>query len=154
MAIVDVEDLYGTFPIMIFAKQYERIRGSLAEDKIVTINGRLSIRVGQSPIIVVENINFVGEENNNDYVFVPNKPKLVMGEEKVVSNKTVYLQFDINNEKIRKVVQEILLSYAGTAAVKVQWDRKLYTLPIKVEPSLALESELKVLLGDGNVKIM
>ncbi len=154
MAIVDVEDLYGTFPIMIFAKNYEKIRNSLAEDKIITVNGRLSIRVGQSPIIVSETVTFVGEENPDDYSYVAPKQKLVMGEDKTVSNKNVYLQFDINNEKIRRVVQDILLSYPGTAMVKVQWERKLYPLNIKVDPSLALESELKVLLGDNNVKVI
>ena len=154
MAIVDVEDLYGTFPIMIFAKNYEKIRNSLAEDKIITVNGRLSIRVGQSPIIVSETISFVGEEPEQDYTYVAPKQKIVVGEEKAVSNKTIYLQFDINNEKIRRVVQDILLSYAGTAPVKVQWERKLYPINIKAEPCLALESELKVLLGDNNVKIL
>ena len=154
MAIVDVEDLYGTFPIMIFAKNYEKIRNSLAEDKIITVNGRLSIRVGQSPIIVSENITFVGEEQQVDYNALALKQKLVMGEEKNKSNKTVYLQFDITNQKITKVVQEILMSYPGTAPVRVQWERKLYPINITVEPSFALESELKVLLGDNNIKIL
>ena len=154
MAIVYIEDLYGTFPIMIFAKNYEKIRNSLAEDKIITVNGRLSIRVGQSPIIVSENITFVGEEPQTDYNVVAPKQKLVMGEEKNKSNKTVYLQFDITNSKITKVVQEILLSYPGTAHVRVQWERKLYPINIWVDPSFALESELKVLLGDNNIKIL
>ncbi|MBQ8468307.1 MAG: DNA polymerase III subunit alpha [Clostridia bacterium] len=152
IAIVDIEDMYGIFSVMIFGKLYDQIRLRLAEDKIVSISGRLSIRVGMSPIIIVESINFVGEDEplrNTTQV-----KRTIVGESTEKSNKTLYLQFDINNIKIRNVVTDILSSYPGATPVKVQWERKLYTLDQSVDISEALKSELGVMLGENNIKVL
>ena len=151
IAIVDIEDLYGTFSIMIFGKLYDKIRLHLAEDKIVLINGRLSIRVGMSPIIIAESIEFVGEDNQK---FSLEEKRLVVGETGTKDRRTLYMQFDLNNPKIAKVVYDILASYPGSASVKIQWDKKLYAVDYSVNISEALISELEVMIGENNIKIM
>ncbi len=153
MAILDVEDLYGMYSIMVFNRQYESIKDRLAEDKIITVNGHLSIRVGQQPIIIAEKITFVGE----DQVVKPavsQKQPIIIGETAPVSKQTLYLRFDINNEKIFAVVEDILRSYGGIVPVKVQWDGKLYALNGKITATEACLAELTALLGEQNIKVM
>ena len=150
MAILDVEDFYGTFSVMVFGRVYEQIRGRLEEDKIIVINGKLSIRVGMSPIIVATTIDFIGDGEN----YTVQEQKLVIGETEKTSRQTLYLQFDINNTKIYNTIDEILSSYKGNCPVKIQWDKKLYSVNKRVDLCETLESELKVMLGENNIKII
>ena len=152
MAILDIEDLYGMFSVMMFNRQYEQFKNQLAEDKIVTVSGRLSIREGQNPIIICEAITFLDDETASSAQKV--KQPLIMGETAPIVKQTLYLRFDVTNNKILDVVDNILSSYNGLVPVKVQWGSKLYALSRAVNVTEALLAELKSLLGEANVKLM
>ncbi len=154
MAILDVEDLYGTFSVMIYARLFDQVKAKLAEDKIVVVNGRLSVREGFTPTIIAENINFVGEESDQYNTTSYKKERIVFGETNNLSNHILYLQFDIQNERILNAVNNILISYCGNTQVRAVWDKKAYPLGILVEPTAALISELKNMLGSNNVKLV
>lgn len=148
-AILTIEDLYGTFEVMIFNKLYEIVRGELSVDKVITIHGNLSIRTGDSPIILAEKVTFfesgvapeISRQNN---IFVDDS--------NVVAQK-LYLKYNINEKSVAREVSEILSSYPGTTPVFVQSDDKLFDMKTKVNPSNALLLELKTTIGENCVRL-
>ena len=153
MAILVVEDIYGEFDCMMFNKTYEKFAESLTEDRIVHITGRVSIRVGDKPIILVENLEYLDEKKAEEI----QKPqeKAVFGESKPVEKvKNVYLKFDITDAKLVETLGEILSCYQGASPVFVQYNKKLYNLGFSVEPTTSLIAEVSSIIGDANIKII
>ncbi len=136
MAILDVEDLYGTFSVMVVPKMYDKYKQFLVEDEIIYINGKLSIRVGKEPIIMLERMSLM----KND----------VKEEQK--TDKTLYLKYNMQ-DKISDKVNLILNIYQGEYLVVVRntADNKAYKLPKKVNCNNHLINELIGLLGEENV---
>lgn len=56
MGFVTLEDLTGQIECLVFPKIYERYQGMMAEDDLVVLTGRLSIREEESPKLLVERI--------------------------------------------------------------------------------------------------
>ncbi len=156
MAVVKLEDLYGSFEVMVFTKFYEQIKEQLVEEAIVTVSGRLSLRPGERPIIIMDKMTFIDEDNKEEVYEEYNK-KLDFNSdvgEKEVKKPKLYMQFDINDENIKKEVFDILDAYQGDTETYVQFNKKLYLLGRKVNPTTALLSELKLIVGDRNVKVL
>ena len=63
MAFVTVEDLYGTIEIIVFENCYNESSKYLAEESIVTVEGRLSLREDDEPKIVARTIKPFGENS-------------------------------------------------------------------------------------------
>ena len=156
MAIIKIEDHYGTVDVMIFNKLYEQIKEKLVEDNMVVISGRVSIREGDNPIIIADKVNLVDEDTNANKQQFENAPKLTFGlDEKVeVKKPKLYLRFDITNKELKGKAVKIMQVYSGDTEVYVQHERKLYSLNITVNPSKALIGELSLLLGDQNIKVL
>lgn len=153
MAVIKIEDLYGSVEVMIFNKYYEQLRDELYEDVIVEVFGRLSIRSGERPIIIMEKMNFVEHENNQEDV--KTEKKIVFNDiEETKKNVRLYMQFNIENEILKNKVFEILSAYPGDADSFVQFNKKLYSMGAAVNPSSALVNELKYVLGNENVKVL
>ena len=155
MAILTLEDLYGTIELMVFNKIYEQIKNDLVEDAIVEVSGKLSLRDGERPIIILEKIRFVEEDKTHSNQNAQEKQKIVFNDiaEKKKTQR-VYLQFNIEDSSLKANVFEILSGYPGEAETFVQFNKKLYSMNALVSPTPALESELMNLLGDRNVKII
>lgn len=139
MAIVSIEDTYGTFDCMVFAKTYERFRDLIEEDKMVTVRGRVSIREGKSPVVVVDNI-------------IPWEDKKV---DLVKDEKKVYLRFDTKNIDIYNTVKRIASTYVGDSSVVVKCSTsgRVFGFTAKVDPNNYLLNELIGLLGEENVVV-
>jgi DNA polymerase-3 subunit alpha len=153
MAIITVEDIYGEFDCMMFNKTYEKFAESLTEDRIVHITGRVSIRVGDKPIILVENLEYLDEKKAEEI----QKPqeKAVFGETKQVETvKKVYLKFDITDAHLVETLGEILSCYQGASPVFVQYNKKLYNLGFSVDPTTSLVAEVSSIIGEANIKII
>ena len=88
MAVISIEDLYGTFEVMLFNKIYEKVKYELQEDAMLTIKGHLSLRDGQKPIIIADSISFWNDETG------ANGGAASLQKEEVVTKrpKTLYLQ--------------------------------------------------------------
>ena len=154
LAIVKVEDVYGTIDVMVFNKLYELIRYELVEDAVIQVTGKVSIRAGDSPIIIAEKIDFLDKENVNKVVTATN---VSFGEERIESvknNQKLYMRFDINNQSIKDKVLNVLDVYPGGCETLVQHDKKLYSMRKYISPSENLLSELYSILGKENVKLL
>ena len=137
MAIIDVEDLYGTFSCMITPNVYDKYKSILEEDNIVMINGKFSYRVGREPIIMVEKISVMKEQQEQE----ENK------------DRTLYLKYNSKDKKLNDKVILILSLYKGDYPVCVRCtsDNKAYKLSKRVNGNNHLINELIGLLGEGNV---
>lgn len=154
MAILTVEDIYGEYDCMMFNKLYERYAETLTTDRIVHIQGKVSIRVGDKPIILIENLEYL-DEKKSQQAESKDDSKVVFGEtkkEEVIQK--VYLKFDINNKAVVDEIGDILGCYPGKSPVFVQHDRKLYNLGLMVTPSNSLKAEISGLIGIDNIKII
>jgi DNA polymerase-3 subunit alpha len=143
MAIVKVEDLYGTMDIMIFNKQWEVIKNKVTVDNMATFKGKLSIRDGERPIIIISSVEFWQEEESQqtlaqskvDNIAKKNYPKL-------------YLKFDCQNEKLKSEVIEILKHSAGghslVTIVCEKTRKKLCYKNIKIDTRLLSQLEVYI----------
>ena len=154
MAILTVEDLYGDFDVMIFNKMYEPIAETLENDKIVHINGKISIRVGDRPIIIATNIEFLDDRDKQKNVAPTKKQPQIFGEDaKKEEPKKIYLRLDLRNKDVVDDICEILYCYEGNSPVFVQHQNKLYDMQIFSDASNSLVAELSALIGPENIKI-
>ena len=157
MAILKIEDLLGSYDVMMFNKFYEQYKDELVEDAVVLIEGRLSIRDGDSPIIILDKMSFVEKENEQtQQIEQPKEQKLVFNEQKEKQEKKqrLYMQFNIENEDLKEQIFEVLQSYPGDVETFVQHNRKLYTLNSNVNLKAGLISELEYLVGKNNIKVI
>ena len=140
MAILTIEDINGTFDVMIFNKGYMKYRDLLMEDNLVTIRGKLSIRDGKSPVVIAEAI-------------IPWEKKTK--EEPKRENQKLYLRFNTQNEEVYNNVKKITASYPGQTQViiKCSASNKAFSFNTKVEINNYLKNELIGLLGEENVII-
>ena len=155
MAILRVEDMYGTVDVMLFNKLYEKVKNDLQEDSMAIVKGRVSIREGQNPIIICDTVEIVDDKNKVD--LQTEKKKLVFGEDnKTVQKKMpkLYLKFDLANEDLKNEVCSLLSVYPGEVQVLVQYNQKLYSIGIKAATSPACLAELSSLIGSNNIKVI
>ena len=146
MAIVKVEDLYGTIDVMLFPKAYSKFKHTLYEDAMGTFTGKLSIRYGETPSVMLESFtswtNEVSEEET--------KPV----EEEVQKPKTLYLRFDTKNTSLYNSIIEILDSHIGASSVYIKCSStgKAFKLNSTVSYDNLLEYELLALLPPQDIK--
>lgn len=155
LAIVKVEDVYGTIDVMVFNKLYETIRYELVEDAVIQVTGRVSLRAGDSPIIIAEKITFLDKDNpgnisNNISNADPNTNNTTASK----NGQKLYMRFDINDDVIKDKIVNVLDVYPGSCEVLVQFEKKLYSMRKFVLPSENLLSELYSIIGKDNVKLV
>ena len=149
MAVVTVEDLYGTFEVLVFPKIYEKFKPYLLVDSMMTFIGKISIREGDRPIVLPEDIQMW---QNKDDKKVEEKP----AEAKPKRVEKLYLKFDLTDEVLKQTIFEILSNYAGEHPVvaKCSVQNKAFSLPFKVDGSVALQNELCGYLEPENIVLM
>lgn len=141
MAMVTMEDLYGTLNLMVFPKAYAKLRNVMQEDEMYTVSGRLSIREGDTPIIIVDNL-------------IPwQKPEQEKEEKKT---KKLYIKFDTQNATLYNRVMATLDSYKGDTQTIICCNSKNQAFNAKkfVNAGNHLLNELNGLLGEQNVKLV
>lgn len=138
MAVVHVEDIYGTFTTMVVPKAYEKYKDLLKEDNIIEILGKFSERPGKDSVIMVEKITELKQQEDDNKEI-----------------KKVYLKYDASNSKICDKINLILSLYPGESSVVVRStaDGKAYKQSKKVSASNYLYNELVGVLGEENVII-
>lgn len=145
MAIVTIEDLFGTFDVMVFPNLYDTYKSILKEDSLVKLKGKISIREGEKPIILLEEMETwnVKTENKTEQKQQEKQQKL-------------YLKFSTEDKQTMDLVVDILKTYSGKLPVAVQCSthNKLYSLPYKVDGSSALLNELYAVLSENCIKLI
>lgn len=140
MAFIEIEDIYGSFEAVLFGKTYAKYKDLVEEDGLVTIRGRISIRDGKAPSVVVENM--LAWEKKEE-------------ESKVVSNKKLYLRFNTQNSDIYNQVKMISANHIGDSQVVIKCSEtgKVFSFATKLDINNYLINELIGLLGENNVVV-
>ena len=140
MAMITLEDIYGTIEVMAFPKVYTKYKDVLKEDDLFTITGRISIRDGEAPVVMAES-------------FVRWSAPAPKEEQK---NQKLCLKFDMQNKALYDKVYDTLLSYKGNSEVfsKCTTTEKKYKMPLKVNVVNHLINELNGLIGEENVIVV
>ena len=137
MCFLQIEDIYGTFEVIVFAKAYNKYKDLLVEDGLVTIRGKISLRPGSNPVILAENVSSwqKKEEENN------------------ISEKKLYLRFDTKDPDVYGKVKAIVSSYPGESQIVVKCNSSdsAFAFSSKVDINNYLINELIGLLGEANV---
>ena len=142
MAIITIEDIYGTFDCMIFPNVFDRYKGVLEEDKIISISGKLSVRDNEAPVVIIESLR--------DWKLNEKK------EEPKTTEQKLYIKFDTNDKAIYNKVMLILRMYAGDCPVicKCTSKNQAFKINKQVNPSNLLINELIGVLGEGSVLLV
>lgn len=138
MAILKIEDLYGTFDAMFFPNVWARLKQQIHEEDLITIFGKASVRDTENGIVLVENIKHWDKE-----------------EEQVKNIKTLYLKFNTTNEVSLNLVEKCLKTYAGEdeVVIKCSLTNQVFKHKLKVNANNYLCNELSGIIGEENVVV-
>jgi len=147
MAILEVEDLDGSYEVMVFPNVYERTKHLLKPDSFITIIGKVSIRSGEDePIILAEKIE-PWEIGNQVDTSVPKevKPKA----------KRLLLKFDTTNNELLDDVLKILRKHFGQnqVVIKCSAQDKALNPKVTVDAGISVVNELCALLPPENIRV-
>ncbi len=141
MAILSVEDLLGTCDVMMFPKNWARVKNIVTEESVVKISGKISIRDGQSPIVIADSLELL---NRTAPMEVP-----------VEKQQKLYLRFNLQDPVVKTDCFNVLTSYSGDIPVVIKDTAtgNAFAPEIKVRECKAILYELHQILGEENVKL-
>ncbi|NCB48093.1 MAG: DNA polymerase III subunit alpha [Clostridia bacterium] len=139
MAILKVEDLFGTFEVMITPAVYAKNLGKIVEDALVKIHGKVSIRDDKSFLIIADRVVFLDEQTM-----------------KAEATKTLYLKYDTQDSVLHANILTILKNYPGKIPVMIRCasTNKPFKLNLLVNPNNYLINELNAIIDENNIKFM
>ena len=142
MAIAKMEDLYGQIDLMLFPNVYSKYKGQVDTDSLIKVKGKLSIRDGERPSVLVDTIEPLAGENKQREE-VQEKPK------------TLYLKYDLQNIELHENVYNLLSEYKGATPVIVRCasTNKIYKLNLFIDASGSLLTELHAYIKDEFIKL-
>ena len=151
MAILRIEDLYGTFDVMVVPNAYEKFKSKLVEDNLIKVHGKVSLKDDNSVIIIADNISLLDGEVP---VSTPQQPVFENKKQEIV--KTLYLKYDTTNGTIHAQILKIAKSYPGNSPIiiKCVGTDKVFKLNLKVNPNNYLLNEINALLPESDIKLM
>ena len=137
MAFLTVEDLYGTFDVMLFPAQYERYKDKLKEDSLITIVGKVSIPEGRDLSILPDKISFWDSA-------VDVEPEIIEEPATKEVEKKLYLKFDTTNKTLETKIKKILANYPGNEQVVIKCEKtsKVLSYSFKIGVNNYLLNEL------------
>lgn len=144
MAIIKLEDMYGSFDAMLFSKVYAMNKDLLSVDAIVKIRGKLSIN-DRGVCVRVEDISPM---DSSTPVIEEKK------EEKVVPK--LYLMYDLTDENLSKEIFALLKANPGESPVivKCSKQKKPFKLSVTVNAKGFLINELHAYIEDDYIKVI
>ncbi len=140
MAILNVEDLYGGVECVLFPKTFDRCKNLVEAENIVKIFGKLQLREGRAPSVMIEKM-FPFEETADAAV-------LDAGEAKV---KRKMLGIKLTGGESVDEICEILSAYPGDVEVILKSpEGKVFKASEKVRECNGLKIELSSVLDEQN----
>lgn len=135
MAFITIEDLTSNIEMLVFPKIFTLYSSFLHEDRIICVNGKMSISEDQPTKLIAEEI-FPLE-------------RLLDG------NKKLWLKIEKGSEITLEQIIEIIAKHKGHTPVIVYDERDNKKMPLKeaykVSPDSFFMEDIKKLLGDENV---
>lgn len=142
MAVCNLEDLYSSIEVVFFSKALKSVKQKLIGDTVVCIDGRLSIKDGETPKIIGDSVVAL-EQNETDKVVKKDDSKL----EK--------LCIDLNGrEDMYEQIIAVLEKNGGESKVFMRYENKNFELNIKVGNLASLKYTLISLLDAKRVIIL
>ncbi len=142
MAMCSLEDLYGTINLMVFPKAYEKLKNKLQQDSLVTIVGKLSIRDGEAPVVICENVIpwIIDDEEEN---------------KNLIPQQKLYLRFNTQNSKLYAKVMQVLKEHLGenSVIIKCTETQNVFKVQTTVNISNYLINSLNGILEAENVVV-
>lgn len=134
MAFVTVEDLYGPFEVVVFPNIFERSAGLLAEDSIIVVKGKLSMKEDEMPSLLADTVTAIADTAKN---FRAVKIKIPDGMEGGLAK-----------------VKAVMLKHKGDIPVIIYQGDKGYraSQDMWIDNSGEFRSEIETLLGKENIK--
>ena len=150
MAILKIEDMYGSFDAMLFGRTYTNHKSLIEIDKIVKIKGKLTIN-DRGVCVRVDNLSEiqnpvdakVKEENLDKQVEAKREP-------------TLYLMYDLTDKKLADDIYDLLKNYPGDSPVIVKCSKQHQAFKLKttVNPKGFLINELHAYIDDDYIKVI
>ena len=139
MAFAKLEDLYGNIELTIFPASYKVIKNFLIEDSMVTVKGKLNIRDGEKPTVLVDEI--IPWQNNKEI--------------EKNQNERLFLKFNTTDIKLYNTILSIISSYPGKSEIFVRCSatEKAFKMNRKASISQHLLGELLGILPQEDVLV-
>ena len=159
MAFVTVEDLYGSVECVCFPKVYEKIRSFLEADKVVSVDGKMSIDAEKLPAIIVDRMTefSLDEKPPIAKAAAVNREgetaRPIVKAEKPDKDKKLWLNVSDLDEADIEELMETLTFYEGETPVVFVKNGKKMLCSQKVTAGKALMAELAGFLPEACVKL-
>ena len=159
MAFVTVEDLYGSVECVCFPKVYEKIRSFLEADKVVSVDGKMSIDAEKLPAIIVDRMTefSLDEKPTIAKAAAVNREgetaRPTVKAEKPDKDKKLWLNVSDLDEADIEELMETLTFYEGETPVVFVKNGKKMLCSQKVTAGKALMAELAGFLPEACVKL-
>ena len=143
MAIITVDDVFGSISIMAFPKIYCKIKDKIETDKIMIFTGKINKRAGENTVVILETVQDVENEQQKE------KEEETKD---VIKPKKLYLKFDCTKQEVQDSILNVLKNYIGDTKVIIRCSatNNLYQIPTTVNVSHSLLYELYALIGENN----
>ena len=180
MAFLEAEDMYGSIEVIVFPKAYTQYAPFIAEDAIVLIKARLSVRDDEAPKLLLESIEPAPSLGGFQKHMAAPKPEyqtisyIENAASPAPGSRTdntaaqpakasdpgkkrahgLFLRFASENDDTKQQALSRITAFSGNTPVYFYFtDSKKYDLKtgLRVGVSAPLLSSLKQLLGDKNV---
>ena len=136
MCVLTLEDLFGTIEAVLYPKVYQKFASVIEVDNVISANGKLQIRDGHEPSLMIENIApLVSTQKTENKVEV----------------KRQYLAINASGLDNLDDLLEILSGYPGEITVYIKRDGKTYKLSEKIRNCRGLISELESILSEEDI---
>ena len=152
MATLTLEDKTSSMEALVFPRQYEPSARLLEENKIVLLQGSLSVREEEKPKLTAQKV--VGEEQIPQYRPGQNSPPTAGRPKPAPQKGKLFLKFVDTKDWRIEVILPVLQKYPGTCPVMLYFlSTKKYARykQLQVDGSEELLIELVKLLGAENV---
>lgn len=138
MAIIELEDLYGVIEVIVFPQVLQKYNTIIQEDKIIYVEGRLSIKEDENAKLIAREIRDMSTESNQ------HKPNLYL---KISSIEDKELVNDLISIVTKYPGDNDVYIYAENIKQMYKWNH------IKVNINENLIDELKHILPKTSIKV-
>jgi DNA polymerase-3 subunit alpha len=138
MAIIELEDLYGVIEVIVFPQVLQKYNTVIQEDKIIYIDGRLSIKEDENEKLIAREIRYMNDNRKK------NEPTLYL---KINSIENKELVNDLISVVTKYPGENDIYIYAENIKQMYKWNH------IKVNINENLINELEDILPKSNIKV-
>ena len=138
VASFKLEDIYGSVECLLYSRMIEKHKARLYDENVIKLKGKIQLRKGEAPTIVVDDINALELKKTEKTVSPAHKLYLVLGD----------------SESRLEEIKEILSAYEGGCPVFIKKKDGKFKLNLTVEINNGLREELSTVLNKEDILII